>query len=111
RLVFEGVLHIVMQQCDGFGVAAATVDDGGYFVGQTTQAAARTFPLIVTGLGIEGEIDHGRSPWVFPSASATRTFDRVDVVPRPLWTSGGLSGAVQMNIALMDSSLLTRRTA
>src|SRR5690606_38612958 len=57
-LIGQRLDHVVVQQADILRVFLAAIDDGGNLTGQTTKAAARTFPHIVTDHGINSEIDH-----------------------------------------------------
>ena len=50
RLVFQRLFQVLAHQGQWLGVLAAAVNDGGDVVGETTQAAARTFPQVLSYL-------------------------------------------------------------
>ncbi|MNE28916.1 hypothetical protein D3C80_1223780 [compost metagenome] len=62
RFVFEQFGHFFSQHGDGCRLFVATVYNGRDLGGETTQAAARTFPQVGTRLGVQSEISHFVSP-------------------------------------------------
>ena len=60
--VFQQLDHFVGLQADGQRSLVATVDYGRNQVGVTTQAAARTFPQVVTHFGVQSKFGHCISP-------------------------------------------------
>src|SRR5690606_15601221 len=64
RLVFQSLVESGLVHSDGLGSLGTTVDDGRDLLVRTTQAAARTFPQVVTNAGCEVVIGHEIASWL-----------------------------------------------
>src|SRR5690606_13366334 len=107
--VFQSLVQLARGDGNALGFLVATVNDSGNQVGVTTQAAARTFPQIVTRIRIQSEVDHHSLLAVRPGACD----QHVGRLIKPGVIAGLFepAPAPYRNMALMDSSLLIRRMA
>ena len=65
--VLQHVLEVLADQCQALGRLTAPVNDGRYFAFKTTQAAARTFPLVGSRLCNNNKrFRHGLAPLLTP---------------------------------------------